>query len=720
MDQEIEAQAKEFLAFLEQCSQQSRAKATSEINSCQSHLTTFLTNIQPLIESWPETNDPAIESKTVHASEMYPTLGPLLEHLCRNPVILASSPTVDSESGGSLAELVAKSVIRFSSRNDSRSNGSSATAGVGSSTRSTMTRMAPAPSAEQLWRAARMRDMFRAQPKQQKQLDRHGKKTTRAGGSNHDRIFSVPNGSRKVEKDLFQELFKVSDKEMKDRETELTLETMANNLKTLQDQVVDTELTEVAWNSLVEWNRQLSGLCAPLVSTTSAAKLLEGIIRTTYLLYSKYPQSISRGMHLQLLDSSFVESLMLLKCGVAMPAALKEVRTLAQFLFASSLARQGFLVQLIDAVIQECGHLSDFYQSQHQITQHFESSHFLASALSRQLLEDQHRHLIEKLLGGSAELVGEVDDWRIVRIWILLVGWILKRLGSVKSLRTLLLEPDTSTLDQDTDLWAMISSACRIVNSSHSRPTGSRGSRLSVSAAVLSEISSLMEIQCRYIFETAPPQEMALRRRMVFLVGSTVAMNNGLLTTLIHSHILSLDKPDHDKQDPLLTPSQNSEILLNLLSLLMCGETGAADASAIGELFLALLKDMHAMLRVSETSNPYDLRLGTIAGLEVIFVKYLPLLRMNVVVTADIVCAVVIYNDPEDSAFWQSVISAVLRILTGQESTPPLTSSPAYMARLRDLSEIFTESGLSMALESLLATPATIAAGVITVPMNSF
>ncbi|KAG0366996.1 hypothetical protein BGX24_003448 [Mortierella sp. AD032] len=641
---------------------------------------------------------------------MYPTLGPLLEHLCRNPVVMASSPTADFESGGSLAELVAQSVIRFSSRIDSRSNGSS-----------TMTRMAPAPSAEQLWRAARMRDMFRAQPKQQKQLDRHGKKTTRAGGSNRDRLFSVPNGSRKVEKDLFQELFKVSDKEMKDKETELMLDTMANNLKTLQDQVVDTELTEVAWSSLVEWNRQLSGLCAPLVSTTSAAKLLEGIIRTTYLLYSKYPQSISRGMHLQLLDSSFVESLMLVQCGVAVPAALKEVRTLAQFLFASPLARQGFLVQLIDTVIQECRHLSDFYQSQHQITQqHFEPSHFLASALSRQLLEDQHRHLIEKLLEGSAELVGEVNDWRIVRIWILLVGWILKRLGSVKSPRTLLLEPDTSTLDQDSDLWAMISSACRIVNSSHSKPTGSRGSRLSVSAAVLSEISNLMEIQCRYIFETAPPQEMALRRRMVFLVGSTVAMNNGLLTTLIHSHILSLDKPDHDKQDPLLTPSQNSEILLNLLSLLICGETGAAYASAISELFLALLKDMHATLRVSETSNPYDLRLGTIAELEGIFVKYLPLLRMNVVVTADIVCAVVIYNDPEDSAFWQSVISAVLRILTGQESTPPLTSSPAYMARLRDLSEIFTESGLSMALESLLATPATIAAGVITVPMDSF
>ncbi|KAG0277009.1 hypothetical protein BGZ95_006692, partial [Linnemannia exigua] len=662
MDQEIEAQAKEFLAFLEQCSQHSRAKATSDISLCQSHLATFLTNIQPLIEPWPETNDPAIDSRTVHASEMYPTLGPLLEQLCRNPIFMASSSsTTFSGSGRSLAELVAQSVIRFSTRSDNRSSGSATIADVGLSSSAFMTRITPAPSAEQLWRAARLRDMFRAQQKQQQQQQqdrRHDKKTTRAGGSNRDHPFSIPNGSRKVKKDLFQELFKVSDKEKKDKEIELTLETMADNLEILQDQAVDIDLTEVAWDSLRDFT---------------------------------------------------------------VPAALKDVRTLAQLLFVSPLARQDFLVLLIDAVIQDTGHVSDFYQSQRHIAQqHFESSHFLASALSGQLSEDQHRHLLGKLLEGSAELAGEIDDWRVVRMWILLVEWILKSLGYAKSPQILPLESDTSTVDQDANLWAMISSACRIVNSSHSKPTGSKDSRLSVSAAALSEINSLMEIQSRFIFETALPQETALRRRMVFLIGSAVAMSNGFLTTLIHRHILSLDKPDHHTEDPLLIPTQDSETLLTLLSLLMCGETGVADTSTIGEPFWALLKDMHTTLRVSETSNPYDLRLGTVADLERIFAKYLPLLRMNVVVTADIVCAIVIYNDPEDSAFWQSVISAVLRILTGQESTPPLTSSPAYMARLRDLSEILTESGLGVALELLLATPAaaTIATGNATVPMD--
>ncbi|KAF9118625.1 hypothetical protein BGW39_001009 [Mortierella sp. 14UC] len=660
---------------------------------------------------------------TVHASELYPTLGPLLELLCRNPVVMAASSARVSGSDGLLAELVAQSVIKFSTRSSGGTGSSrNATAvGIGSSKSLVMTRMAQGPSTEQSWRAARMRDMFRAQQNQKLRQDKYGKKTTRAGDSNWERASPIQNGPKKADKDIFQDLFKVLDKEMKEKETELTLETMVDNLTSLQDQVADTELTEVAWNSLVVWNRQLSGLCAPLASAPNAADLIEGIIRTTYLLYSKRPQSTFKAMSLQLLDSSFVQSLMLSDSAVS--AAFKEGPTLAQLLFVSPLARQGFLVQLIGTIIQDCGYLSDFYQSRQQIIQrHFESSQFLASAVSGQLSEDQHRHLIERLLEDSAELAGEIDDWRVVRIWTLFIEWILRRLGTIGLLRTLPSEPDSSAMDQDADLWAIISSACRIVNISHLKSTGSTRLRLSVNSAVLSEISNLLEIQSRYVFETAPPQEMALRRRMVFLVGSAVAMSNRILTSLIYQHILLLDKPDcHHNQDGLpLEPSQDSATLLNVLSLLMCGETGAASTSTISKPFMALLKDLHSTLQMSETSNPYDLRLGTVAELEGIFVRHLPFLRLNAVVIADIVCAAVVYNDPENSAFWQSVISTILRILTGQESTPLLTTLPAFMARLRDLAETLSVSGLTAALDTLLAAHARRAAGtIVTLPMDT-
>ncbi|KAF9913190.1 hypothetical protein EC991_003650 [Linnemannia zychae] len=516
---------------------------------------------------------------TVHASELYPTLGSLLELLCRNPVIMAASSARPSESGGqSLPELVAQS-----------------------------------------------------------------------------------HGSKKADRDLFQDLFEVSDKEMNEKKVELTLEIMADNLKSLRDQVVQTELSEVAWSSLVTWNRQLSGLCAPLASTSSAAELVEGIIETAHLLYSKRPQRTSVAS-LQLLDSSFVELLVMRQSDFAVSAALKESRTLAQLLLVSSLARQGFLVQSIDAVIQDCGCLSEFYQGRHQIVQqYFESSQFLASAVSGHLSEDQHRDLIERLLEKSAELAGEIDDWRVVRIWTLLIEWILRRLGSVESVRIRSSEPDTSILDQEVDLWEVISSASRIVNSSHLKTTGSTKSRLSVNDAVFSEINYLLEIQSRYTFDNAPPQEIALRRRMVFLVGTAVLMSNGILTCLIYQHILLLDEPNLVllRQDD---PSQSSATLLNVLSLLMYGDTGPASISAISIPFTTLLKDLHSILQVSETSNPYDLRLGTVANLEGAFVKYLSFLRLNNVVTADIVCAVVVYNDPENSAFWQSVVCNLVSV----------------------------------------------------------
>lgn len=211
-----------------------RAKATSELNASLSHLHTFLTTIQPLIEPWPITNDPTIDSMTVHASELYPTLGLLLEMLCRNPVVIASACS------RGLADVVAQSVIKFSAR-------TSGAAAVGAGLKSAMT---DSPSAEQLWRAARMRDMFRAQQQQQDGLSR--KKRNCAGGSNSRQLpHTEQNGSIETKNDSFQDMFKVSDKELKEKELEQTLETMAGNLKTLQDQVAKTELTESAWSSLV-------------------------------------------------------------------------------------------------------------------------------------------------------------------------------------------------------------------------------------------------------------------------------------------------------------------------------------------------------------------------------------------------------------------------------------------------------------------------------------
>ncbi|KAF9097640.1 hypothetical protein BGX29_008002 [Mortierella sp. GBA35] len=622
----------------------------------------------------------------VHAAELYPTVGPLLVQLCRNPVVMASEP---------LADLVVQAVFRFSSKSGAKGAASASARSAGKSTAKSIARMAP--SAEQSWRAAR-------------QQGRHGKSIA-AAGSNQQRAYSGPNGSRKA-RDPFQDLFLVSDKEMKGREVELTLETMADTLKTLQGQVLNTELTEAAWISLVTWNRELSELCAPLMSTSNAEELVGGIIRTAYLLHSERPRVMSRASYPLLMDSSFVELLMALRDGVTMPTVFRDSRTLAQLLVVAPLARQSCLIQLIDTIIQDCRRLPDFFQSRRQISrQHFDSSHFLTSALSAHVQNGQHCDLVERLLEDSAELAGEIDDWRIVRIWTLFVEWILTPLGSegARARDTLEIDADMSAMDRDMDLGAMVLSACRIVNDRDFKRAASRGVHFSDSSAVLSEINHLLEIQKRYVFESAPPREMALRRRLAFLIASAVISSNGLLVSLIHQYFLSLDVSNRDKQDPT-TPSEEST-LLNLLSMLLSGQVDSGTTvtmSAITAPLKEFLKDLHGTLRVSETSNPYDLRLGTVSDLERIFVRFLPILRMNAVVTAEIVCAIVVYSDSEDSAFWQSVINAALRSIAGSESTPLLKSLPAFMARLQDLSETMSVPGLVTALDALLSASSTL------------
>ncbi|KAF9314498.1 hypothetical protein BG003_004116 [Podila horticola] len=92
MDQQI----KLFLAFLEQCRLQSRVSSTKDILLCLDDLRRLLEMIeQSLIKS--DQEEPPL---------LYPSLGSLLEHLCRNPVVLASSEVI--------ARLVTSLVLKYS------------------------------------------------------------------------------------------------------------------------------------------------------------------------------------------------------------------------------------------------------------------------------------------------------------------------------------------------------------------------------------------------------------------------------------------------------------------------------------------------------------------------------------------------------------------------------------------------------------------------------
>ncbi|KAF9924156.1 hypothetical protein FBU30_005824 [Linnemannia zychae] len=198
-----------------------------------------------MIEPWPFTDDFAIDSKTAHASELYPTLGPLLEHLCVNPIVMAAVtlPTSSEQ----LADLVAQSVIKFSTKSNN-TNAVATPTGSASSIHSgtRVAALVEPPSTEIAWRAARMRDMFQTKRNQEGQ---HKKGTIYTSSNQRSRRNEL-NGSRMARKDSFQDLFQVSDKEMKEKRTEQLLMTMAVSLNNLQDQLADKDLTGTVWKSM--------------------------------------------------------------------------------------------------------------------------------------------------------------------------------------------------------------------------------------------------------------------------------------------------------------------------------------------------------------------------------------------------------------------------------------------------------------------------------------
>ncbi|GJJ73863.1 hypothetical protein EMPS_06221 [Entomortierella parvispora] len=390
MDQDIEARAKEFLSFLERCSKQDRAAATASITSCLPDLQAFLEQIQPHLQhlgesitkhqrSLGESHDTIDRTRAGGPpSQLYPTLGPLLYRLCRNPVVL-SSKAIDC--------LLIQAVVGYSCQTGTRD--------YSDWTSWQKQHVREQKSKAEAWCTARLKDIFM---------------TDRDPGSKLD---------------PFEDLFLVSTEEMKEREFTELFSILARKLQLIVDALAKSDREQTHRKALPCWTFGLSGLCSPLVGDVRSQTLVAGVVDLAFSL-SRMGSKKSRDASLdQVLDPTFVDSVRKQQdCVMAAPYCLDNKR-LMKLWTISPLIRQQVIVRCITRSLETFAgqqHLSSL-NMEDPLTKHAESSRFLV-AMTESL--DMGCYPVELFLQSLTEIAAEVPDWRFSRLCSLLVKWTLQ------------------------------------------------------------------------------------------------------------------------------------------------------------------------------------------------------------------------------------------------------------------------------------------------------
>ncbi|KAF9098548.1 hypothetical protein BGX27_000768, partial [Mortierella sp. AM989] len=580
MDQEIEADAREFLAFLEQCSQQPRAFATSNLTSWLKSLHSFLERIQSVIDPTAHGSIPEETMMTTPiVSELYPTLGVLLNQLCRNPVVLASE---------AIADLVAQSVFKYSKQTDHFPD-------YNQSLRRDM-------SPERMWCANRLKEMLRKQNIQDASSGKKG----------------------------FSELFGIPEADIRQQRVVQTIEVLCQYMYRLFSMVATKPLTPASRRFMIAWNHQLSGLSAPLVSYPAASLLIEGVIDLAYSLKTgtNCTQPISPST--TFLDPAFVEQVLLCsRDEKKRNKILSEDSQILRFCEVSSLARQRYLMDLTDKVMTASAKQAGFALSREEVFHKFIEPSRLIPALARSLKETigEQNDLMHSTLEDIAVMTGEIADWRFVRICVLLIEWLLAWRGNRK-LDNYSCMPESENMSE-TAFEAMILSSCSIlqldIHGSSAKLTSSKSLEL------------LMTAQKNYIHCFAGPDRFILRRRLAFLVSAAIAQHSEFLIHQICFYFDSLkEKPQRQGQDKEFMADK--QLVAFMVDLILANDSEQLNSSILSEQLTGLLQELQTVCSVDNGRNSTPNL--TMESIESIIVKYKSILRMNETLLADIICAI--------------------------------------------------------------------------------
>ncbi|KAG0204883.1 hypothetical protein BGX28_003342 [Mortierella sp. GBA30] len=390
-----------------------------------------------------------------------------------------------------------------------------------------------------------------------------------------------------------------------------------------------------------------------------------------------------------------------------------------QFFTIAPFARQRNMVLVVDKILTVSQQQPDFYMSRKSIVQqHFGTSPYLTKA-STHLARDSD--FVRSLIEDAVELAGEVDDWRLVRIWILMIEWILE-----KTTETRTMEIDSPILVETEESYSHSGFKELLVSASLLFEQGTAGTGIGTDlpTEVFSKMTrQFLRAQSDYIFcSGGRPGQLALRKRLVFLLGNAVLQNGNLLVWTIRDCFREMKRSS--EEDNSLTVDQTTAITTTttivkrdrppqsaaavaVATLFLCGmtvevESEEALADTIEQQLNRLLRELQIFCDlIKEDSTIRGSQLQDLFGQ--ILGRYLTILRLNSTMVADIVCAMGVYIGTDDSNLWQTLIRTALAIMDMVFPVPTTTlSSSPWMMRLRDIAEVLDSLALDFALGSTM------------------
>jgi len=319
----------------------------------------------------------------------------------------------------------------------------------------------------------------------------------------------------------------------------------------------------------------------------------------------------------------------------------------------SRLARQTYVIQLIDRMMtaltereqeQERGVL---VQSRDTIFRLYVEPSRLFAAISSNTSE-AYTLLQSPILEDLAELTGHVADWRLVRICTLLVEWML---------RTRIRRAPSMELDEHDEIWqnqeleALTSIACSMMRLGQQQPTEENAREL---------IERFMSAQSDYIYSSAGPEQMGLRRKLTFLVATAVSHHEGFLVYRICGELQRLEAA-HEVEEETPTASSpclshtTSPVVWLMTNLVVTHDTDPLFAT-VAERMATLLNDLGRLRLDQDVECPREKDLQLC--LANILHAYRPIFEINWTLAAHVLFALGFYMNVNmaDSTSWQCMV----------------------------------------------------------------
>ncbi|KAF9272830.1 hypothetical protein BGZ68_002052 [Mortierella alpina] len=367
-----------------------------------------------------------------------------------------------------------------------------------------------------------------------------------------------------------------------------------------------------------------------------------------------------------------------------------------EFFVMAPLARRRNLLLIMDETLAACRQQPDFYSSPKTIVQqHFEKSGFLtiSSAQFR-----KNRSFMHRLLQDIAALSGEIDDWRLVRIWILLIEWILRQAGPRDTnFDRLKLEYNASFMATDSSEDSLELLIARMAHFEQ------KLSHASSDASSERDVREVLRAQSNYIYCSADPEQLPLRKRLAFLLGAACIRGSNLIVRMICDSFDAAKRVSRQTTEP----SMSSTVSQSATAILLAGTSVTMESDALldamSERIGACLRELQALSSVCK--GDVHAKSGLQVQLEGILDKYAPVLDPNQLLMADIICVMGITIDEDDRRIWHSLIQAVLsRSSNGLQDAATTVSSAPILTRLRDTAEVMDILALDFTLNTVLAT----------------